>query len=369
MQTKLAKAIAGEAEAAFLAVGPSDVLSKYVGESEASIRHLFLKAASMAREIKSKCAILFFDEIDALGQSRGGGEAPTSMGQTGMSSKSGGGACDGNARRVLAELLIQMTRLNSSNGLTADDLFTAETVGYTEDDDEVDEEEDGDVVEEEEQDTSHYLQFHSLDGDDADDTGFMENRRDGGATMPSEAGSPRSFLEDTKNQQRLVRVIVVAATNRPEDCDAALIRRFAIQVHIDYPTARDRRKILKRLFTGIDHSITRLQFKNVANELERWTGSDLEKLAREAAMAPVRECIQAAALLKRSQVSSKRPRSGGISSEGKGPLVGPQEMLLQEFQNLRPVTFKDFEKAIGFVSPHIDVPETSSDDSSGQEEA
>jgi len=40
-KTQLAKAIAGEAEAAFLPVGPSDIMSKFVGESEASIRSVF----------------------------------------------------------------------------------------------------------------------------------------------------------------------------------------------------------------------------------------------------------------------------------------------------------------------------------------
>lgn len=42
-KTKLAKAVAGEAQAAYLSVGPSDILSKYVGESEASVRGLFLE--------------------------------------------------------------------------------------------------------------------------------------------------------------------------------------------------------------------------------------------------------------------------------------------------------------------------------------
>lgn len=40
-KTLLARAIAGEAEAAFISVGPSDILSKFVGESEASVRGLF----------------------------------------------------------------------------------------------------------------------------------------------------------------------------------------------------------------------------------------------------------------------------------------------------------------------------------------
>ena len=40
-KTKLARAVAGEAQAAFINVGPSDILSKFVGESESAIRGLF----------------------------------------------------------------------------------------------------------------------------------------------------------------------------------------------------------------------------------------------------------------------------------------------------------------------------------------
>ena len=42
-QTQLAQAIAGESQAAFMAISPSDILSKFVGESEASMRDVFDK--------------------------------------------------------------------------------------------------------------------------------------------------------------------------------------------------------------------------------------------------------------------------------------------------------------------------------------
>lgn len=45
-KTQLARAIAGEAEAAFLSASPSDILSKFVGESEAAIRSLFDKGTT-----------------------------------------------------------------------------------------------------------------------------------------------------------------------------------------------------------------------------------------------------------------------------------------------------------------------------------
>lgn len=47
-KTQLAKAVAGEARAAFISIGPSDVLSKFVGESEASIKKLFEEAKQKA---------------------------------------------------------------------------------------------------------------------------------------------------------------------------------------------------------------------------------------------------------------------------------------------------------------------------------
>ena len=40
-KTQLARAVAGEAQAAFISIGPSDILSKFVGESEAAVREVF----------------------------------------------------------------------------------------------------------------------------------------------------------------------------------------------------------------------------------------------------------------------------------------------------------------------------------------
>jgi SpoVK/Ycf46/Vps4 family AAA+-type ATPase len=64
-----------------------------------------------------------------------------------------------------------------------------------------------------------------------------------------------------------------------------------------------------------------------------WTGSDLEKVVREAAMAPIRECIKSA---------TKATRSRDATSK---------QTLLRSFQNLRPVDVQDLEKAIHFVAP------------------
>jgi ATP-dependent 26S proteasome regulatory subunit len=63
-KTFLARAIAGEMDAQFLAVGIADVLDMYIGRSERNLHEIF----SIARR-KAPC-VLFFDEVDALGQRR-----------------------------------------------------------------------------------------------------------------------------------------------------------------------------------------------------------------------------------------------------------------------------------------------------------
>ncbi|CAJ1957679.1 unnamed protein product [Cylindrotheca closterium] len=289
-KTELAKALAEEAEAAFLPVGPSDILSKFVGESEASIRSLFQKAAQEADKMNSKCAVLFFDELDALGQARGG-HGTSNMEQT---------ASDGCSRRVLAELLIQLNRIN--------------TVQYSSTD------------------RCHNTEF---------------------TTCENESSSVDAV---SCTLQHRLRIIIVAATNRPEDCDPALVRRFSIRVVVGLPSLRDRRRIVNRLLKGIETSISREQLGDIAAATDGWSGADLEHLTREAAMAPVRECIQSAALQKHRPRSCPKQTRNDIdifpeSSQTKKNDCQSrmqQEKLLEHFRNLRRVTYQDFVNAITF---------------------
>jgi len=64
-KTLLAKAVATESEANFIAVKGPEVLSKWVGESEKAIREIFRKARQTAP------CIIFFDELDAIAPKRG----------------------------------------------------------------------------------------------------------------------------------------------------------------------------------------------------------------------------------------------------------------------------------------------------------
>jgi len=69
-KTMLARAIACELGADFFSIKPSDIYNKYVGESESRIRRLFETAG------KSKKAVIFFDDFDSIGSSRGNDSTP-----------------------------------------------------------------------------------------------------------------------------------------------------------------------------------------------------------------------------------------------------------------------------------------------------
>jgi transitional endoplasmic reticulum ATPase len=66
-KTLLAKAVAREAEANFIATKSSDLLSKWYGESERQVARLFQRARQVAP------TVIFIDEIDSMAPARGGG--------------------------------------------------------------------------------------------------------------------------------------------------------------------------------------------------------------------------------------------------------------------------------------------------------
>ncbi|XP_078435439.1 cell division cycle 48B isoform X2 [Wolffia australiana] len=97
-KTTLAKATAHAAQAAFFSFSVAELYSKYVGEGEALLRRVFLKARLSAP------SIIFFDEIDGI--------APTRSGQ---GSSSGGNSSVG--ERLLSTLLTEMDGLELANGI------------------------------------------------------------------------------------------------------------------------------------------------------------------------------------------------------------------------------------------------------------
>ena len=86
-KTMLAKAVATESEANFISVKGPELMSKWVGESEKGVREIFRRARQA-----SPC-VIFFDEIDSIAPTRGGGME---------------GGVHSTAERMVSQLLTEM---------------------------------------------------------------------------------------------------------------------------------------------------------------------------------------------------------------------------------------------------------------------
>lgn len=73
-KTLLARATAGEAGVPFFSISGSQFVEMYVGVGAARVRDLFANARNAAKASDKKTAIIFIDEIDAVGKKRGKGE-------------------------------------------------------------------------------------------------------------------------------------------------------------------------------------------------------------------------------------------------------------------------------------------------------
>jgi len=175
-KTLLAKAVATESEANFIAVRGPELISKWVGESEKGIRKIFSKARQVAP------SIIFFDEIDSIAPRRGQ--------ETGAKV----------TERMVNQLLTEMDGVES-----------------------------------------------------------------------------------------LERVIVIAATNRPDILDEALLRpgRFDVIVEIPLPDKESRLDILK-IHTK-DMPLKDVDIESLVNETEGFSGADLKALVREAGLNAIRK--------------------------------------------------------------------------------
>lgn len=181
-KTLLAKAVAREAEANFVATKSSDLLSKWYGESEQQVSRLFERARQVAP------TVVFIDEIDSLAPARGGG-----LGEPAVT------------ERVVNTLLAEMDGLEELQG-----------------------------------------------------------------------------------------VVVMAATNRPNLLDPALLRpgRFDELVYVPVPDAKGRRKILA-IHTKNMPLADDVDLDHLAEQTERYTGADLEDLTRRAGLLALREALEA----------------------------------------------------------------------------
>ncbi len=221
-KTLLAKAVAGEASVPFLSMSGSDFVEMFVGVGASRVRDLFEQAKKSAK-ISGRGAIIFIDEIDAVGRQRFAGI--------------GGGHDE--REQTLNALLVEMDGFNTQEG-----------------------------------------------------------------------------------------VILIAATNRPDVLDPALLRpgRFDRQIVIDRPDIVGREGILKVHIKNIklDKSV---ELNAIARQTSGFSGADLANLVNEAALLAARRNKETVTMPE-LQESIERVMAG---PERKSKVISKQEKIIVSY--------------------------------------
>ncbi|XP_034964201.2 spastin isoform X1 [Zootoca vivipara] len=85
------------------------------------------------------------------------------------------------------------------------------------------------------------------------------------------------------------RILVMGATNRPQELDDAVLRRFIKRVYVSLPNEETRLLLLKNLLSKQGNPLTQKELAQLARMTEGYSGSDLTALAKDAALGPIRE--------------------------------------------------------------------------------
>jgi len=85
------------------------------------------------------------------------------------------------------------------------------------------------------------------------------------------------------------RVLIMGATNRPQELDEAARRRFTKRIYIGLPDGVTRQKMIQHLLDPHPHSFSKRDWEELQKVTEGYSGSDIAALAKEAAIEPIRE--------------------------------------------------------------------------------
>lgn len=116
-------------------------------------------------------------------------------------------------------------------------------------------------------------------------------------------------------------VIVIGATNKPQELDDAVLRRLVKRIYVPLPDENVRRLLLKHKLKGQEFSLPGRDLEQLVRETEGYSGSDLQALCEEAAMMPIRELGSNILTVKANQV--------------------------------RPLRYEDFQKAMSVIRPSL----------------
>lgn len=94
---------------------------------------------------------------------------------------------------------------------------------------------------------------------------------------------------DGAGTDQSARVVVIGATNRPDELDEAARRRFVKRIYVPLPDDAGRRQLILRLLVESMHSLCDEDINELVKKTQGYSGADIRSICTEAAMGPVRE--------------------------------------------------------------------------------
>jgi len=133
-----------------------------------------------------------------------------------------------------------------------------------------------------------------------DEIDSMAPRRGGGQGSRVSEQLVSQLLTEMSGVESLEGVVVVAATNRPDMIDPALMRpgRFDKLIYVPAPDYKTRKEILVIHTVGMP--MKKVDLEDIVKKTEGYSGADLEALVKEAGLAALRENINAKEVVKKN---------------------------------------------------------------------
>jgi SpoVK/Ycf46/Vps4 family AAA+-type ATPase len=123
------------------------------------------------------------------------------------------------------------------------------------------------------------------------------------------------------------RVLVIGATNRPQELDEAARRRFTKRLCIPLPDESDREALLRVMLGKNNHRLTDPDIHTLAAETEGFGGADLKALCTDAAMGPIRQLGTRALEVDVNDIPPISFKHFRQALRGMRPSVSPQDLV------------------------------------------
>lgn len=126
------------------------------------------------------------------------------------------------------------------------------------------------------------------------------------------------------------RVLVIGATNRPQELDEAARRRFTKRLYIPLPGENDRTELLQVMLKTNNHILSTEEVQKLGKETDGFSGADLKALCTDAAMGPIRKLGNRALSIEVKDVPPISYKHFRKSLRGTRPSVAPSDLVQYE---------------------------------------